>query len=163
MAETILEMEQVDLLDTVSDDSDEIRQLTEDMMTVKKQVDGEDDEIVQPVSVRRLKDISEDEEVEEGRHVKSPQDISIEKRADSIAFEAILDADGNPVMDYRGRPTYNCVSVARKPKHLFCTECHDYKVFQKEDGIKRCSDCGMSDQDFYVRTANQLWENASKK
>lgn len=57
---------------------------------------------------------------------------------------------------------YKCVPVRQKPGHTFCTECHDYKKFRNATDklgltMKGCPDCGISENDFDIKTANNLW------
>lgn len=57
---------------------------------------------------------------------------------------------------------YKCIPVRPLKGHLFCTECHDYKKFRKtvdKYGLEMlcCPDCGIGVNDFYIRTANNLW------
>jgi hypothetical protein len=58
---------------------------------------------------------------------------------------------------------YKCIPVRPLKGHLFCTECHDYKKFVKEKDeygseFHVCPDCGIPDTDFYIKTANNLWD-----
>lgn len=80
----------------------------------------------------------------------------IDGRADSIAFVE-MKAGNVP-----GGVYYQCVPVRPMKGYLFCTECHDYKKFKDAtDGfgltLHCCPDCGTAKDDFYVKTANNLW------
>ncbi len=78
-------------------------------------------------------------------------------RENSLAFVRV---------DNRNMPGgffYRCVQVKQEPGRLFCTECHDYRKFvdvtdRYELTLRCCSECGISVNDFYIKTANGLWE-----
>lgn len=44
--------------------------------------------------------------------------------------------------------------------HYWCPYCIKPRIFMNDDrlGVKRCSVCGISDQDFYVKLYNGIWE-----
>jgi hypothetical protein len=83
---------------------------------------------------------------------------------DSIAFRPVLDPKtGQQMIGGNGKPIFKCIPVPPKRGHLFCTNCHEYKVFSTirtryDDTYHGCSDCGMSVNDFDIKTANGLWE-----
>lgn len=85
-----------------------------------------------------------------------------EGRAESPAFEPYINPKTNrPVLDSQGRVIYKCKKVPPKRGYLFCTECHEYTKFKEMEigyGIvtKRCPQCGISINDYYVRVANGL-------
>ena len=67
------------------------------------------------------------------------------------------------------RATVDLISktVAFKPKGVkpyrswyWCPYCNQWRVFLYNDylGVNRCNICGISDQDFYVKKYNNLWE-----
>lgn len=71
--------------------------------------------------------------------------------------------DGVPMVDYNGVQLYNCVPAPTKPKVMYCPYCNAYKSWIKITSehdleYKGCETCEMSDQDFYVKTANNLWK-----
>ena len=47
-----------------------------------------------------------------------------------------------------------------KPVNLYCPYCEDNTVFKKVTSldVRRCEKCEISDRDFHVKTANDLWE-----
>jgi hypothetical protein len=54
-----------------------------------------------------------------------------------------------------------------KPKKrgaLWCCYCGDWMKFQsKGGGYPRCIGCDISDEDWYIKTANGLWEGIKVK
>lgn len=80
----------------------------------------------------------------------------IEGRSTSLAFKQI------PSRTAPGGYYFKVQPVEKKRGHLFCTECHDYKQFKKlpwEHGsvFNCCPDCGITTNDFNIKTANELW------
>ena len=70
--------------------------------------------------------------------------------------------DGVPMVDYKNRQLYKCVPVPRKPNAMYCPYCNAYKQWihlRLDYGLEiyGCETCGISDQDFNVKTANNLW------
>lgn len=56
---------------------------------------------------------------------------------------------------------YRCVPVRPRKGMLFCTECHDYKSFTKQEDeygtiFKACPGCGMPDTEYNIKIANGL-------
>ncbi len=47
----------------------------------------------------------------------------------------------------------------------WCPYCAQFTKFEvdRKFQIMRCTRCGISDQDFYVKTANHLWGRKGKK
>lgn len=81
-------------------------------------------------------------------------------RATSLAFTQIKLKDGTV--------TDKCVRVPPKRGYLFCTECHDYRKFKEIDRgygavALCCPVCLMSVNDFYIKTANGLWDMEDKR
>ena len=98
-----------------------------------------------------------------GREEETPQDTyrRVKSNADKIAkqFEG-----KNVTVDLIS------LSVAFKPKGVkpfrswyWCPYCNKYRVFSFDPWleINRCSVCGISDQDFYVRKYNGLFGSPS--
>lgn len=67
-----------------------------------------------------------------------------------------------------GQATVEIIShtIAFKPKGtkphkswLWCPYCAKWRIFSPDDilGVDRCSICGISTKDFYVREYNHLW------
>lgn len=61
-----------------------------------------------------------------------------------------------------GLHNYQCVAVPKKPGMMYCPHCHGYKKMAKLDYdngliVDGCPGCEMSSQDFYIKTANNLW------
>lgn len=57
---------------------------------------------------------------------------------------------------------YKCIPVRPLKGYLFCTECHDYRKFKTTTDVygmsmKCCPECGIGVNDYYIKTANNLW------
>lgn len=90
-----------------------------------------------------------------------------EGQADSIGFIAVYDREGRPHIDAFGKRSYKPVLVPVKKGHYFCSNCHDYKTFTTlltPYGLDYmgCPECGISTNDFDIKTCNGLWERRSK-
>ena len=94
---------------------------------------------------------------------ETPQDTfrRVRSNADKISAQFI---GKNVIVDIISR------SVAFKPKGpkphkswYWCPYCNKWRVFSYDDylGVNRCSVCGISDQDFYVRKYNNLFGTLS--
>lgn len=91
-----------------------------------------------------------------------PTVIKDQRKEDSICWTPIY-KDGVPLVDPKGVQLYKCHPVPPKPKVFYCPYCCTYKQWAKVDYgyglvVKGCSDCGMSDQDYYIKIANNLWK-----
>lgn len=65
-----------------------------------------------------------------------------------------------------GTVTDHCIRVPKIRGMLFCTECHEYRVFEDLPSdfgnvATRCPVCTMSVNDFYIKTANGLWDRST--
>jgi hypothetical protein len=67
----------------------------------------------------------------------------------------------NPFKHHRVRKTVRMPQVKGK---LYCPECGFHTTFKLDSvfGIKRCEGCGLSTNDFDVKTCNGLWESFYK-
>lgn len=88
--------------------------------------------------------------------------IKDQSKEDSLCWKPIY-KDGKPVVDYSNRQLYRCIPVPQKPKVFYCPYCNAYKQWAKVDYgygliVRGCPDCEVSDQDFYIKTANNLWK-----
>lgn len=94
--------------------------------------------------------------------------MSISGRRNSLAFEPIYNKKkGDYLRDPHGEIIYRSIPVPPKKGYLFCTECHDYKKFKNlpdkyGNVLKRCVECGISINDFHIKTANRLWDKKYK-
>ena len=82
-------------------------------------------------------------------------------REESLCWRRIL-RNGKPVTDNQNQQLYQCVPVPKKAKVFYCPYCNAYKNWSKVDYgygliVNGCADCETSDEDFYVKTANDLW------
>jgi hypothetical protein len=76
------------------------------------------------------------------------------------AWERVMQNGVHFVMD--GKQIYQCVPVQGKPKVIYCPYCHGYKEIEQVDlghGLKEkgCKSCGVTENDFNMKTANNLW------
>lgn len=83
------------------------------------------------------------------------------RKEDSLCWVPIY-KDGKPYTNYKGEQVYKCVPVTAKPKVFYCPYCNCYKNWEKIDFgyglmVKGCGTCGVSEDDFYIKTANNLW------
>ena len=90
-----------------------------------------------------------------------------EGRKDSIGYKEAM-VKNKPLLDSRGGQIYKPIPVDKKRGMLFCTHCHDYRKFIKRKNsfdifYKGCEECGISTNDFDVKTANSLWEKIKKE
>lgn len=88
--------------------------------------------------------------------------IKDQAKEDSLCWVPIY-KDGVPMVDYKGVQLYKCVPAPAKPKVFYCPYCNAYKQWAKVDYghdlfVKGCADCEMSESDFYIKTANNLWK-----
>lgn len=82
-----------------------------------------------------------------------------EGRPTSIAFQKQILKGGT--IDYK------VVRVPPKRGMMFCTECHEYVKFKVTERLHGstancCPQCGISDNDCYIKTANGLWPTFKK-
>lgn len=50
--------------------------------------------------------------------------------------------------------------ITEKKPHkeaLYCPYCHDWNLFRRWNDYHKCTGCGISTNDFYTRTENNLW------
>lgn len=68
---------------------------------------------------------------------------------------------GEPVLLVSGKLRRKAEVMPKKVGHIFCTECGFYTKLVDLDYAKGCKECGMSVNDFDIKTANGLWERVS--
>ena len=86
-----------------------------------------------------------------------------DKKEDSPAWQAII-TDGVRYLNDKGEQVYRSVVVPAKRGVLYCPYCCSYKAFKNltdEYGstITGCETCEISNDDFHVRTVNNLWKS----
>lgn len=64
-------------------------------------------------------------------------------------------------------PSEEVLKKKKKRGQLYCPYCRDYRKFKpiKKKGYvtyPRCVECGISNEDFYVKTYNNLWGGIGK-
>lgn len=125
-------------------------------------------------STERVAEFNTDEELsdflnkaEELKKTKAPNlKVTIirepDPRENSLCWEPIF-VDGKPLLDIDGKQMYRCIPVKRRGKNiLYCPYCLQYVEKKAVDlgyGLKvdGCEKCGMTVNDFYMKTANGLW------
>ena len=50
----------------------------------------------------------------------------------------------------------------KRKKELWCPYCNEYRRFKKEENRTCCEVCGISTEDFWTKTYNNLWEKTGK-
>lgn len=86
------------------------------------------------------------------------------EKEDCIAWKPLY-KDGAPMVDDKSRQLYQSVPVRIKsPKVLYCPYCHSYKDWVKVDlgygNTARGCECGMTENDFHIKTVNSLWKGS---
>lgn len=78
--------------------------------------------------------------------------------------EILRDKDGRVLQNTRGIPMRKMNRMPQKKGELYCPECGFYNKFSLDSflGTKRCDCCGISTNDFDVKTTNGLWETIKK-
>ena len=88
-------------------------------------------------------------------HLYAPheRDLSFDSKGDEIR---------NPVTNKAIRTTIVMPQVKGK---LYCPECGFHTKYKNDSylGLKICTYCGISVNDFYVKSCNGLWETVSRK
>jgi hypothetical protein len=84
-----------------------------------------------------------------------------EGKEECMAWKRVI-KDGVPMVDPDGKQVYKAVPVPSKPKVFYCPYCHGYKYWGMVDldydlKVKGCVDCGMTINDFNIKTVNGLW------
>jgi hypothetical protein len=91
------------------------------------------------------------------------KEIINDPREDSLCWKPVI-KDGIRMRDSWGRLLYQCIQAPFKSqKVLYCPYCNAYKEWGTVDlrnGLKEkgCTDCGMTKNDFFIKTANGLWK-----
>lgn len=94
---------------------------------------------------------------------KRAEEVINDPREDSLCWKPVI-KDGRRTKDSWGRLLYQCIQAPFKSqKVLYCPYCNAYKEWGMVDlgyGLKEkgCTDCGMTKNDFYIKTANGLWK-----
>lgn len=97
--------------------------------------------------------------------VKKPAPVKTildEAKEECMAWKRVM-RDGVAMVDVDGKQLYKSVMVQTKPKVNYCPYCHGYKEFKNVDtgydgSAKGCPDCGMTVNDFHMKTVNNLWK-----
>lgn len=137
---------------------------TADGKTMKKEMDTEAEAETFRASVAAKLPDAKVEIVQKQERIRGR-----EGQANSIGFTPVVDRKTmNQMIDAFGRPVYKPIRVPFKRGFLFCTNCHDYRVFGKvphryDDSYQGCQECGMGVNDFDIKTCNGLWERTNAK
>lgn len=78
--------------------------------------------------------------------------------------EAIM-LNGEPLKNPNGRIMRRVYKMPVVKGKMYCPECGYHTVFKRnaEYGLKLCTMCGLSENEFYFKTCNGTWETLSKK
>ena len=54
------------------------------------------------------------------------------------------------------KPDY--IRISRRNHRYFCPYCNEVHMFKRDSrlGVRRCTGCGISDRDFYIKKLNKL-------
>lgn len=97
---------------------------------------------------------------------KRAEEIINDPREESLCWKPIV-KDGQRMRDSWGKLIYQIVPAPFKnQKVLYCPYCNAYKewgMVDLDNGLKEkgCIDCGMTKNDFYIKSANGLWKMKS--
>jgi hypothetical protein len=98
---------------------------------------------------------------------KQKKEVIDDPREDSLCWISIHQS-GKRVRDGFGKLMYKCVPAPFKGKNLFyCPYCLGYKEWKTVDlgygnKEKGCETCGITKNDFNVKSANNLWKWGGK-
>lgn len=59
---------------------------------------------------------------------------------------------------HQGNDKPNYIKINKRKHKYFCPICNDVKEFKRDSylGVRKCTSCGISDRDFYVKRCNSL-------